>query len=848
MGNYISFLKQFQKVEKINPKEIRYCTKIAPKLQCPLKIDVADISTLSKNKVLAQYCKKNNYPLDLTIKEFEIAEKYLDKKSIQQLLKLTSEGKVLLMDKPKITLKKKLFHFAGIEQTEKTTILSRLKPIENEETMTIISPEESAKSLKTLLEYEAQGKIPAEKIASVLKMQQVTEPQKFNELMEAIESGKVNSKNINYAIDLTENYIPLKLLNAKSLDNLSKEELKSLNNILAEKGSNRNKAKALTEQSFRDKICELDTPILPKDKLKRSKLVSEISKKLTELTKVNTVSNSISSKFLADLETISDNIAKSKHSVQDLSKVGGVKLEYSRDAFKQNIFDTIKSLSDTEKERILEKFGLVQQAGNAMSGLPVYVKNTEGLTSIEKTINKEIGKFLYNNEVVLPKGFEEYQSSLDEICKTFPEFKFTIGSQQHSTHSMAWCEHILLAFQEKLRNPLYKELNQTDKRILGISTLLHDINKIEGIVDKSHALMSSKTANSIVQRMEDLSVSEKNRIINFVENHHWLEKISENEDFNEQTVKDLAYKFRSGNDFTMAKIFAESDLKSVNSRFFDKFGSKINSKMSKSIENEIINIQNKGRLIYTADVTAKSAIKAGAKVVKLGEGAEITNNLVISAKQLGVDNQNVLYHAPGAYDGYLLIKSGLGYGNEGVFSCSLGRNGNSAVFQGRKEFLGFRRPDMNKISTVSKYNLNSGTMKSYTEERSLSLNDCNFSQYAKKRYKELTSKDISDKDYALIFREIQNLKKPEFIHTNKVVQKILGDEKSAKLFEDSIIQTNENFLSSSKTATGKDWRFSEIVASDLEAGFLGTNRFPKEISYNLRKFCEENDLPIVVFD
>lgn len=849
MGIRVSLIKQtVQKLGKINPRELRYVTEPMPMLKAVPAGDVVNLTkkAFSKSEVLTKYCAEKGYNFDLALKEFEQAEKYLDAESIQRLLKLTDEGKILLMDKPKIRLKKKIFSFAGLESSDKTTVLSRLRPLENDVTGELINPEESAKALKTLLEFETTGKIPAEKITSVLKMQEMVAPEEFNTLIKAIESGQVNSKNISQAIVMTENYIPIKLLNAKSLNELSREELKELNSILAAKGSNRNAAKAATEQSFRDKICELDTPLLPKSYEARSKLVVEISKKLTALTKVNAVPKEISSHFIVNFENTAKALGSAKHSIDDLVKAGGIQLSYPREVLKTNIFKQIEHLPKIEQQKILEKFGLNEVAKGIVNGLPVYIKNPQG--ACETAINNEIGKFLNSNKIILPKGFEEYQAPLDEICRTFPEFLYTIGSKQHGTHSKNLSEHILMAFQENMRNPLYKNLNASDRKVLGISTILHDINKTEMTVDAIHPLVSSKTANAIVQRMGDLSVSEKNRIINFIENHHWLMKIKDGAVFDEVVVKDLAYKFRSGNDFEMAKIFAESDLKAVNSQFFPKYGGKINTPMTKAIEEEIINIQSKGRAIYTADITADTAVKMGAKTTAIGEGAETTHNIVASAKQLGLDTQNVLYHAPGKDDGFLLAQSCFGYGNEGVLSCTLGRNRHSAVFQGRKEFFGFRRPDMNKISVTSKNNANLGIEKEYRHEREWLMKSENFSKGVKKQYSELSSKPISDKDYALIFREIQTLENPNLIHSNKTVQRILGGETEAKMFEKAIIDNNEIFVATSKNAPKGEWRFSELVASDLEVGFIGTNRKPEEVSFAVRKLAEENHWPIVYFD
>jgi len=68
------------------------------------------------------------------------------------------------------------------------------------------------------------------------------------------------------------------------------------------------------------------------------------------------------------------------------------------------------------------------------------------------------------------------------------------------------------------------------------------------------------------------------------------------------------------------------------------------------------------------------------------------------------------------------------------------------------------------------------------------------------------------------------------------------------MFEKAIIDNNEIFVASSKNAPKGEWHFSELVASDLQVGFIGTNRNPANISYTVRKLCEENNWSIVYFE
>jgi len=787
--------------------------------------------TLNKAQILSKYALECGFVEKDLVKAFGEVEKYLDEISVQRLLKLTKEGKIKLYEQPKVQLKRKRFDFDIERELTDNPAGSILKCLKKSNSGEI--NESNISLLKKLLALEEEGKLPANNISELLKLNNNVYDEEMATLVSAIKEGKVHNGNLFQARLLTEHGFSINLLNAKTIDNLSQSELKDLANLLASKSTNRKLADGVRLQRFKDKICELDTPILPKDLSKRTELLTQVSKRLTSLVKVNTVPESISKRFLNEFDNVSKVFAGSKYSIDDLVRAGGIKLAYSRENFKQNILKQIEHLPETEQQRILSKFGLANAGAKDLSGLPVHI-DSKNLSQIENNINNEINKFLNQNEILLPKGFEEFKPALNQICEVFPEFKFSIGSIQHDVHSKDLAGHILMAFQENMRNPLYKTLNAEDKRILGVATLLHDINKVEHIVDEMHPLTSSQTANAIVNRMGELTNAEKNRIINFVENHHWLTQIKNGKDYSPEMIDELAYTFRKGNDFTMAKIFAESDLKAVNKKFYTQFGGKINSNTVKEIENRIVQIQSNGKLIYTADITLDRAITLGAKKQVLGEGELATENWVISAKDLGLESENVLYHAPGKSDAFILAESGMGYGNEGVLSCSLGRAGHSATFQNRKEFILFRKTDMDNICLVSTKNADSGAEKSYHMAKKWILSGSSYGSKVRNAYQELTSKIISEKEYAKLYRIASNPNmKLTDIHSNKQIQAILGGEKEAKAFEDSISKINETFVSCEKTS-GKGF-VPEIVVQDLEVAAIGTNRKATEIDYQIRK-------------
>ena len=255
--------------------------------------------------------------------------------------------------------------------------------------------------------------------------------------------------------------------------------------------------------------------------------------------------------------------------------------------------------------------------------------------------------------------------------------------------------------------------------------------------------------------------------------------------------------------------------------------------MSKEIETLINKIQaNSSHLIYTSDITLDKAVKMGAKKQMLGTGSEVTENYVIKAKNLGLDKESFLYHAPATDDAFIMAQSGFGYGNEGVFSCSLGKNGKVASFQGRKEFWGFRQPEKGNILFALPENGDTGAGKDYMFQlRLLDVKKENyFTNKLKNIYSQLSGKDINNEQYAQLYKECSSLNLDKIAENRKVIE-ILGGEKEAEHFAAALKDVQNEFIMS----TNKQHEISEIVAQDLEPAFIGTKRSANDISYNVRK-------------
>lgn len=805
-SNYVGALKPLFKTAQ-NGTKLKYSVNITK-----FGGKVSD-KTLNKSKILSKYSSDCGVTAEEISAKFIEAEKYLDEVSVKRLLKLVNERKTVLYTKPKksrifddvffVTLKHR---GASTEYTHKTP-KGILNYLENPDTSS-----ETAQMLKQLLALEEQGIIKPETINQILKMQNAEFGLECSEFVNALKKGTAKDEQFKSAMLMMENQIPLKILNPKNFGEFCAADLREAANVLR-----------IGEDTY------------------SKNLVLKISSHLSKSKPVNTVSEEISTTFLKDFEKITKAFASSGKTIDELVSAGGIQLEYPRNLFKENILSKISHLSEAEQARILNKFGLEKGIGNRLNGLPVFADSTKGLSATEEAVNKEIQKFLYENRIILPKGFEELQAPIDEICKVFPEFKYVIGVNTNPAHTKPIAEHILMTFQENMKNPLYQTLNESDRKILGISTLLHDINKIEKIkADPSHALTSSQTAQAIVERMKGLSTAEKDRIIDLVKNHHWLENIQNGTEFSEKAIQDLAINFRAGNDFTLAKIFAESDLKAVNDGFFREFGDKLNSPMVKAVEDRIFAIQAaKGRIIYNADLTLEKGISKGAVLKISNEGNNAVTNYVIKAKDLNMDNEILFTHQTKSVSDFERAMLGCSHGGEGIISTGTTTYGNlNLYYKSEPYFLGFRQVNQANIAFAGqgKTGWNRGyehfyrTLNPKTEQESIS----SFIRDIKSIYSELSGAEMTNEQYVKAYRAIQGIK-PNEIHLNKEIQKIFG--KNAQNFENAVMKSNTKMANDGY----------QVVLVDPEAGFLGTTIPYEQMSEDMQKFAQRHNLLIVEF-
>ncbi|MCD7878373.1 MAG: hypothetical protein LUG16_00385 [Candidatus Gastranaerophilales bacterium] len=186
---------------------------------------------------------------------------------------------------------------------------------------------------------------------------------------------------------------------------------------------------------------------------------------------------------------------------------------------------------------------------------------------------------------------------MNGLIKGMPEFINIIGKQQHSTHDSALDIHILRVLNGVMSNPKYESLPNSDKTILKLAVIMHDIAKPEGVNDANHPNTSALYADNIMQKYSFNAIT-KDRIYELIKNHHWLEHY--NQGINDS--KDTAALFRHKNDYLMSKIFCEADLKGISDYIYNLYSTLLSKENQTPVEEEINNINKNGQIIFTSKI------------------------------------------------------------------------------------------------------------------------------------------------------------------------------------------------------------------------------------------------------
>lgn len=313
----------------------------------------------------------------------------------------------------------------------------------------------------------------------------------------------------------------------------------------------------------------------------------------------------------------------------------GLPLSYPRERFVKDLSNLCDS---KEKIKILgEKTGIVPilKSGEENPEIEGYegiilLDDLDRSDPFQNDLYNLMYKFMYNNAV--RTGNAKLDTELNRVIKACPEFINIIGKAQHSTHNYSLDIHSLLVLAHSIENPEYLNLNSTDKVMLKIATLFHDIAKQQNAVDEGHQEPSSIYARSIVKKFFKNEDS-KDRVYELIRNHHWLAEFQTSRD-KEKVAKETAYKFRRPNDFEIAKIMARADLKAVSEEFYQNHIDALDEKNIKPISDMLDMLYATGCAAFTDYPDLEREFKGEIKIVNGREFKVINFNEIENGKNL----------------------------------------------------------------------------------------------------------------------------------------------------------------------------------------------------------------------
>ncbi len=549
------------------------------------------------------------------------------------------------------------------------------------------------------------------------------------------------------------------------------------------------------------------------------------------------------------------------------------KLEYSRDKFISDVVEKTTGMDELEKNKVFDYFGFDLKYDNKdnlqMHGYPVNINNGKKLSEIEDENTKKVvedirplvEKFTNDNKVTV-EGKPQLTKQLNDILGLFPELHTIIGKNQHKTHDFTVDVHTLKVLQGVMSDKRYSKLSENDKRLLCISTLLHDLTKLENSVDKTHPMYSAYDSYYLLNKM-DIPEKDKTKIYTIVKNHEWLEryngkvKIGPNT-YREKTLKEkeiasknIAFDLKDNNNFELASILTKADMKAVKETdaFYDHFSEAYETGI-KQIEPLVNDIKKTAIHLPQTKLPKASELKVdGENVIEVTQkdkdGNEIKNKIVRLKpnmaldkvgfeKGLNSDDLNVIVHALD-YDTQSATLQALGdIDSNSLLSASYVnyKKGNYHVFRQQGFILDVNSEDI-QAGTYKDFGSGYGkdleTLKQEYLFNGIRKEVRNFmSDNLKKRM------GLSDEDYKKLYPTIANKSITELDKTNPEVAKNLRE-----MFLEMDVHRRRH---------GRDYNEWLVSRPQIQGVFLQSNKYTNCVPPEyLAKYAEENDLPVIYF-
>ena len=336
----------------------------------------------------------------------------------------------------------------------------------------------------------------------------------------------------------------------------------------------------------------------------------------------------------AQVQEFNANLSVLGSSLSQLSDAEFNELElsnsYSKDEFINDTLFIIDGLSKVEKQKVYDYFGFELHhnkkapTGYSITGYPVNINNGVKLSQITDEETKQVVEQLrpkvvmFSETNTIQSNNEKVAKQIDKILEKLPELRSTIGKNQFGAHEFDVMKHSLKVMQKIVQNPNCQKLDESDKKLMLLASLLHDISKAEIKPDPTHNFESSFDAFYIAKKF-NLTKEEEIKLYTLINHHEWLKHVNKEGLSDEERTKRLqsvAFDLQNDNLFEMSKIFTEADLKGIDgvSIIYDKYGSAL-EKHSEKVEEYILELKKSKPILPTTKLAKADDIQSRITVV-----------------------------------------------------------------------------------------------------------------------------------------------------------------------------------------------------------------------------------------
>ena len=596
-------------------------------------------------------------------------------------------------------------------------------------------------------------------------------------------------------------------------------------------------------------------PLLPKNKTEYCTLLEKLSKSLAD-------SNS---KTLTkeELQTFKKGLMGLQESVKNIDiDTLELSLEIPKQTFIEQVNHILSDLSDAKRKTVTNFYGF-EIADGKLIGYPaiptndeISAKEDEKTKDAIKNLRQIVIDFSTNNKIKTNLKDNNFEQHLNETITGLAELRTIIGKIQHPTASYSLDKHTLKVLQGVVKNPKFDALSNKGKNALIIAALLHDIGKMQNQQEGSNPKKPTNNIFNIIQKL-NLSEEEQQKIYSLVKNQEWFAMMNNPQNTKEDIqnlAQDAAFELRQSNTFELAKILCEASMKAAdkNNSFYKTFKTKFH-KMGQIIENYIKSLRKTQIILPQTTVPKASEMKNA--TIKRADGItnkviymdSANNNLCIYgfSPDTTKENFSAIVHALSYEEQLKKLDTITIMDEDALLSTSYIDCKNHETFKNHGVILDV---NSNNIHAGNYYDFGTGYSKSIemlkfsylfyglrkehcTDKMTLKGDKTKHRNYIPNLIKQ--KMNIDDNTYALLIDKLQNCKS------------ISDIEKISPEFAKAFIEAFDEIKQLQK---GSRMKYNEILVSKpkIQAVFARDEAF-EDIPVFLRKYAQDNDLPIIIF-